>query len=265
MDIRIACQRSLTPPKPALTDPRRINRALFGAYYEEDIYDKFCQRLPLAMRAFAFRIDPAVRDRNLIFVHVPRVAGTSITQTLYGPRCTRHHSMRYFRALDPAFAARVPSFALLRDPFDRFASSYAFVRSRGTESCRLADVFVAETAHIATVDDYLSYLELRDDLSLDFVMRRQSWFVTDLRTGAPLVKDLFLYGEDDAALAAYLRPHGVTELPHLNQSNRSPLFLNADQRRRIERIYAADFALIARVREQRRKRLRPGAVRTAAE
>jgi hypothetical protein len=230
-----------------------MNRLLFGAYYEEDIYDTFCQKLPGVMRLFARRIALSVRARGVIFVHVPRVAGTSIAQALYGPACTHHHSMRYFRALDPVFAAAAPSFALLRDPFDRFLSSFAFVRSRGTESCRLADVFVAETAHISTVEDYLSYLEARDDLGHDFVMRRQSWFVCDLKTGAPLVKHLFLYGEDDAALAAYLAPYGVKELPWLNRSERSPLHLTAAQRRRIETVYAADFALIESVRKQRRQ------------
>jgi hypothetical protein len=159
--------------------------------------------------------------------------------------------MRYFRTVDPAFAAEVPSFALLRDPFDRFASAYSFVRARGTEGCRLADVFVAETAHIATADDYLSYLEERGDLALDFVMRRQSWFVCDLKTGAPLVKTLFLYGQDEAALAAYLRPHGVGSLPWLNRGVRGPLLLSPRQRRRIERVYADDFALIESVRKQR--------------
>lgn len=263
MDISIACQ---PVPQRArrLADPKRINRALFGAYYEEDVYDTFCRRLPLAMRAFWFRIDPAVRARNLIFVHVPRVAGTSIARALYGPKTTRHHSMRYFQALDPAFAQGAQSFALLRDPFDRFVSSYAFVRSRGTESCRLADVFVADTAHVATVDDYLSYLELRDDLSLDFVMRRQSWFVSDLKSGAPLVKNLFLYGEDAAPMAAFLRPYGVGELPRLNGSNRAPLVLSRRQRSRIEKIYANDFALIEQVR-RRRGQMTQTATRIAAE
>ena len=90
-----------------------------------------------------------MRRRNLIFVHVPRVAGTSIAQTLYGQRCTRHYSIRYYKTVAPEFWAAADSFAVLRDPFDRFASAYAFVRSGGTESCRLSDVFVRQTADCA--------------------------------------------------------------------------------------------------------------------
>jgi len=232
-------------------DSKVIHRALFGAYYEEDIYDRFCGLMPRAMRLFQWRIDEAVRRRNLIFIHVPRVAGTSIARMLYGPRCTQHHSIRYFKTVAPRFFAAADSFAVLRDPFDRFASSYAFVRSGGTDSCRLSDVFVRETAALRSVDDYLSFIEERDDLSLDFVMRRQSWFVCDLETGAPLVKRLFLYGQDDALLAAYLKGHGVTGLPWLNMSERVPVLLSPGQRRRIEKIYAQDFALVEALRSRR--------------
>jgi hypothetical protein len=236
---------SCAVPRLFAVDPKRVNRALFGAWYEEDIYDRFCTGVPLAMRAFRRRIPQAMRDRNLIFVHVPRVAGTSIMYALYGRGCVHHHSMRYYRALDPGFARSADSFALLRDPFDRFASAYAFVRGGGTPTCRLSDVFLRQTEHVHTVDDYLSFLEGRGPLDLDFVMRPQSWFVCD---GAPLVKNLFLYGEDNAALAAYLARHAVGALPWLNRAPRPALLLDTPQRRRIERLYAADFALIESVR-----------------
>lgn len=232
-------------------DPKRVNRALFGAYYEEDIYDRFCTALPGVMRVFRGRIPAAMRRRNLIFVHVPRVAGTSISHALYGPATTHHHSARYFRAVDPGFFARAGSFALLRDPFDHFASAFGFLRAQGASDCRLSKVFAEETAHIRSVDDYLAYLEARGPLDLDFVMRPQSWFVSDLRTGRPLVKNLFLYGEDNALLASYLHSYGAGSVPWLNRGRRAPLDLDARQRARIREFYAADFALIESVRAGR--------------
>lgn len=260
---------TVSPPisraRHILPDAKRINRSLFGAWYEEDIYDRFCMALPTMMRAFWWRIPPAMRTRNLIFVHVPRVAGTSIVRALYGEGCIHHYSMRYFRAVHPSFAESVPSFALLRDPFDRFASAFAFVRAGGTQACRLSEVFLRQTAHLATVDDYLSFLEGRGPLDMDFVMRPQSWFVTDSACEAVLVKDLFLLGEDSAALTAYLAPHGVGRLPWLNRAPRAELFLTARQRRRIERLYADDFVLIDSVRRQRRARNEAIAAKIAAE
>lgn len=232
-------------------DAKRINRVLFGAWFEEDIYDRFCGWVPRLMRLFRRRIPSAMRGRGLIFVHVPRVAGTSICRALYGRIGTRHHSMRYYRALDPAFCAATPSFALLRDPFDRFASAFFFIRAGGTPDCRLARVFAEQTAHIETVDDYLAFLEGRADLDLDFTMRPQSWFVCDQVSGAPLVDELFLYGEDDGRLAAWLAQHGVGELPRLNRAERTALLFTPRQRRRIRRLYAGDFALIESVRRRR--------------
>jgi len=239
---------------PALRrpDPKRLNRALFGAFYEEDIYDRFCTAIPTVMRAFRGRIPTSMRARNLIFVHVPRVAGTSISSALYGPSTTHHYSARYFRALDPAFFARADSFALLRDPFDHFASSFSFVLAQGARDCRLSKVFAEQTAHVRTVDDYLSFLDARDIFDLDFTMRPQSWFVADLKSGRPLVKNLFLYGEDGAAMAAYLRSHGVASVPWLNRGIRTPLTFDARQRARIRAIFAADFALIESLRAARR-------------
>ena len=87
-------------------DAKVIHRALFGVFYEEDVYDKFCGLMPGVMRCFHWRIDAAVRRRKLIFVHVPRAAGTSIAQALYGPRSTRHHSIRYFKTVAPRFFAQ---------------------------------------------------------------------------------------------------------------------------------------------------------------
>jgi hypothetical protein len=131
---------------PAFPDSKRIHRALFGVVYEEDIYETFCRALPGVMRAFWWRIAVEMRHRNLIFVHVPRVAGTSISSALFGPRNTMHHSIRYYKTVHPRFYESAESFAVLRDPFARFASSYAFVRAGGTKSCRLSDFFIAETA-----------------------------------------------------------------------------------------------------------------------
>ena len=240
-----------TRSPPSFPDPKQIHRLLFGVYYQEDIFEKFCGMASPAMRALGWRIPKAMRQRNLIFLHVPRAAGTSIAHALYGEHCIQHYSARYFKAVAPGFWARAESFAVVRDPYDRFASSYAFVRSGGTASCRLSDVFLDQTEDIHSVDDYLSFIEERDALSLDFVMRPQSWFVSDLKTGQPLVKRLFLYGRDHEMLSAYLSAHGVARLPWLNRSMRMPLDFSARQKSRIQKLYAADFQLVEQLRSAR--------------
>lgn len=233
---------------PSFLDPKRIHRTLFGVYYQEDIFEKFCAMAPRAMRAFSWRLPVEMRRRNLIFLHVPRAAGTSIAHALYGQHCIQHYSARYFRAVAPGFWADADSFAVLRDPYDRLASSYAFVRGGGTASCRLSDVFLHQTRYIRSIDDYLAFIEERDAFSLDFVMRPQSWFVCDLDTGLPLVKRLFLYGRDQEALASYLSDHGVDDLPWVNRSFRMPVTFSARQKSRIQKIYRQDFELVEQLK-----------------
>lgn len=228
-------------------DRYRVNRALFGAYYESDIYDRFCTALPGAMRAFHWRVDPVFKARRLIFIHVPRAAGMSVAEAL-GARPQSHYSMRYYRAVAPRFAAEADSFAVLRDPFERFASAYAIVRTGGAERVRLSPPFLRQTAHIRSVDDYLSWLEQRPPLERDHVMRPQSWYVTDLKSGAVLVKRLFLLGPQTGALNEYLRGHGVGPLGWVNRSERVPLDLTPQQCRRVTALYSQDFDLIAPLR-----------------
>ena len=69
--------------------------------------------------------------------------------------------------------------------------------------------------------------------------------------GAVLVKRLFLYGEDQVQLAAFLRAYGIDALPWLNRAERSEVHLTARQILRIKLLYAKDFALIEKVRATR--------------
>jgi hypothetical protein len=230
-------------------DPKRINRLLFGVYFEDDIYERFCRKFPRLMRLFWWRMDPVFRRRNLLFIHVPRAAGMSVARAL-GAAGTRHYSARYFATIDPGWFAATPSFALIRDPIDRFISGYSYMRAAGAEGVHMAAVIADQTRHITSVDAYLDYLESRDVFDLDFVMRPQCWFVTDL-DGQVMVKKLFILGEDDAALAEYLKPQGIDAIPHVNRSRRQTLELTDAQRRRVEKIYAGDFALIDSLRAQR--------------
>lgn len=224
-------------------DPKRVHRLLFGVYYQEDVFERFRGIAP-AMRALGARVLGPARRRNLIFLHVPRTGGTSISHALYGSHRIEHYSARCLRAMAPQFWNATQSFAVLRDPLDRFASSYAFVRGGGTQSCRLSEVFREQTASIRSVDDYLSFLEDRPPMQLDFVMRPQAWFICEPESGLPMTKRLFLYRRDQAALLAYLKPFGIDSLPWLNRSVRIPLTLTGRQKHRVETIYADDFALM---------------------
>jgi hypothetical protein len=79
---------------------------------------------------------------GLVFIHIPKTAGTSISEALYAadteavrrlPKLsrTKHYLARDVRrAITPEKFDSLFSFAVTRDPFDRFCSIYFFVRGR---------------------------------------------------------------------------------------------------------------------------------------
>lgn len=66
---------------------------------------------------------------GLLFVHVPKTAGTSIKETLY--KTTKklgHRSIDDFYAYNPELAQQLFKFAVVRNPWDRCLSAYSFLR-----------------------------------------------------------------------------------------------------------------------------------------
>ncbi len=222
---------------------KQLRHRVFGAYYREDMCDLYGARRRGLVKPLYWRFHPGIASRRVIFIHIPRAAGASVSASLFDDVHVAHHSMRAWLALEPEFATAAPSFALLRDPFARFASSYHFVRAGGASEVGLNGTFRRLTSHIDSIDAYLDFLDGKPALDLDFVMRPQSWFVSDLKTGKPLVTHLFHLDRDGAAIDDFLGRHGGSPLPHRNRSSGGPLSLTHAQRRHVEALYAADFEL----------------------
>lgn len=67
------------------------------------------------------------RKAGIVFVHVPKAAGTSISVALYGRFLGHVRAVDIHRWGSPAVRA-LPSFAVTRNPWDRLVSAYRFGR-----------------------------------------------------------------------------------------------------------------------------------------
>ncbi|MBT4345804.1 MAG: sulfotransferase family 2 domain-containing protein [Flavobacteriales bacterium] len=75
----------------------------------------------------------AFHETQTIFIHIPKTAGISIINAIYGDVSLSGHRSYYFNtvALDIQFRNTYFSFAFVRNPFERLYSSYLFLKNGG--------------------------------------------------------------------------------------------------------------------------------------
>jgi chondroitin 4-sulfotransferase 11 len=123
------------------------------------------------------------REAGVIFIHVPKAAGTSVNETLYG-RFMGHSSALQVKRFAPKTFAALPSFAIVRNPWERLVSAYQFARaSVGEGSGLLAGIQNPEQYKIPAFAHFQTFVEEwlvgKEISTLDFVFRPQLPFVTD--------------------------------------------------------------------------------------
>jgi hypothetical protein len=221
-------------------------RRVFAVDVYPDVYERLAYNpalFSLMSRVLADKIPREVRTGGPIFIHIPKNAGTSIKRFLYKAD-PGHLSSRFYALSAPALLERAESFAIIRDPFDRFMSSYDFLMRGGGSQARIQPPVMQRLAHIKTIDDYLDYLEgIGDDWFLsDTSARPQSWYITDL-SGKIVVKRLYVLGHETSDLAYALSSFGPFPLDHANKTDRFTFKLTNQQTARIRRLYAADVGI----------------------
>ncbi|MBB2201268.1 sulfotransferase family 2 domain-containing protein [Gluconacetobacter tumulisoli] len=185
----------------------------------------------------------AIRQRGILFIHVPKNAGTSVSVALYG-RELRHESIRSYLHAAPDLVRTMPSFAILRDPVERFISAFGFARCGGGQHRQVAAPFRAQYMKFKSLDDALTHVEqARSPYQMDHFFRPQSWYVTD-RDGRVAVDHLIPL--HDLGQAGRLIPGlGDVHFPFLNEGPRRRQTPTCEQEQRIRDLYRCDYDLMA--------------------
>ena len=223
----------------------------FGSAFVSDAQQKMTEELriaaPYLRPVLQAQFPRAYRERGLIFIHVPKNAGTAINHALYG-RSFSHFPASFLRSCAPELFARFPSVALLRDPVERAVSAYRHIRHGGGPEVRLHPRSLITLASITSFESFLGYLDRRRGSldALEFVLRPQSYFVCD-HEKRPIVTELFVMGHHDEAFAALISAFTPNRIIRRNVSAFPSPAPTAAQRRFILELYAEDAALIERV------------------
>jgi len=201
---------------------------------------------PLWCKTIGQRTLNSLNAAQMLFVHVPRTGGTSISLHLYG-RNLPHFSMRYYRSVFGERLSAIPTFAIARDPVERFISGYNFVRAGGTRLMASDRFSALKLRHLRSLEDYVDYFSAFPERRAEILpFAEQVSFVLD--EDDRIAVDRFFAMNVRLGFAEALYDWLQTpDLPHLNMTvGRQPIIGNT-LRSRIEHLYRRDAVLYREV------------------
>lgn len=187
------------------------------------------------------------RRCNAVFVHIPKTAGTSMLDALGADVVFDTHAPALvYREADPDLFRRAYKFSVVRNPWDRFASSFHFMKS-GTDWPMQQEW---AKRHIGDLDFEGFVRKLRNPLFRQTILSErffwpQSFWLTD-RRGALIVDELLRFEELGDAIAAICVRLGVASPEHLPVHRRSTrldyrsLYRDDEMVQLVERLYSED-------------------------
>ena len=174
-----------------------------------------------------YRRYPHWARRACIFVHVPKVAGTSINKALYG-RTLGHYSAQAIRAKFPRLYERCFVFSFVRNPWDRTLSAYRFAVRGRTETMGIRNPSQYQIPEFESFERFvIEWLSSRDITQLDYIFQPQHQFVTD-QHGVGIVDFVGNFENINSDIAFVEKRLGrEIALPRVNVTNRSREYVSA--------------------------------------
>lgn len=151
-------------------------------------------RLVAALDAGPLR--SCVKSSGVLFIHVPKAAGTSVSRAIYGTSIG-HSKAVNIKAANCELFNQLYKFSVIRDPWSRLVSSHRFIKNSGTN-----EVFIRKAKRHKDIPenfrnfvlDWLCKKKLDD---LNIVFTQQSDFIFD-NSDLLLVDEVFEIGNLDS-------------------------------------------------------------------
>ena len=118
-------------------------------------------------------------DTKTIFIHIPKCAGVSINQALYGNLAGGHTTLdQYINIFPPSRFQSYYKFTFVRNPWDRLVSSYIFLKNGGLNS-NDSEFFNKELAQFLDFDDFVRGWLTKENIMKYHHFMPQYKFITD--------------------------------------------------------------------------------------
>lgn len=232
-----------TSRKPSgTTGINRLIASAFRVRLVSDVPERLSRcRIPCPLDAKRHARIAAIRKARVLFVHIPKNAGTSICDRLYGQQI-KHATVRYYAMVAPDLLD-LPRFAIVRDPIERFWSAYRYAVAGGTCDRAVSRPFEALYRSFTGIDDAIDHLaSARSHFAMDHIFRPQHWYLDAGPDARPI--DCLVPYEALDRLGDLIGLDGLDDLPRLNRTDSAPPpRLTLSQKAFLDQFYARDFAL----------------------
>jgi hypothetical protein len=187
-----------------------------------------------------------LRGQKLLFVHIPRTGGTSVSKALYGGTIGHLHLSEWENLLRAEQFEQYTSFSIIRNPFDRLLSAYHFLRKRRQLPKRIIKITEPREAFVVFVKEWL----VQQDLSkADFTLEPQHPYVGSYVDGQyrQQVQRLFCYEQMEEVEVFLQEQSGRNiRLQRFNQIRREhdrEYYYDAETKALVYALYRVDFEL----------------------
>ncbi|MGB5951709.1 MAG: sulfotransferase family 2 domain-containing protein [Ornithinimicrobium sp.] len=198
---------------------------------------------PAFNRLDAWRRWRYYRRAGVVFIHVPKAAGSTVATWLYGQRLGHHRAKDLMRE-SPDDWRRLRKVAVLREPVERLLSAYTFVFDQGTEEGAIRWRPEYDDPRMRDLNYFVQSYLSTDLEGKDPVFQPQASYVSD--EGGEVAEGVECYPIhrlqqmiDSIEVSQARRP--------MTNSNEQPRkdrpVLDRTSREIVSRVYADDFAL----------------------
>lgn len=121
-----------------------------------------------------------VKKRGVLFIHIPKSAGTTICSELYGRRIGHYRYLDWVDLSSGDFMENVKTFTVVRNPVARLESAYRFVINGSKMGSVKNRESYLEDDRFRSFDAFVQEWLVNQDLNTcDVIFRPQSFFVCD--------------------------------------------------------------------------------------
>ncbi len=120
------------------------------------------------------------KNHGIVFIHIPKAAGTSIANELYGKRAGHFSASKIRKAMGEHLYNKTFSFSVTRNPYTRILSAYCYAVEGGTSEGGIRNRGYYQQDCFSSFECFVREWLMKQDLhKADLMFRPQHQFIFD--------------------------------------------------------------------------------------